>query len=94
MVTEVEDDQIRTRAKAKEVAESQLASLLREGVQVGFDALPVPHLDPLDLVSVTTPDTSLTFTLHQASIPLVHSGVMSVGTNKRVAPSRKAVRGR
>jgi hypothetical protein len=92
LVTEVDNDKIRTKAAAGTLARTQLATLLREGVQVEFDALPVPHLDPLDPVALNTPDASLTFTLMQASLPLVHSGVMSVGTNRRVTPNKAKVR--
>lgn len=94
LVTVVDNDKIRSKKDAQTIADKRLASVLREGVQVTFDALPVPHLDPLDPIRLTTPDASVTFLLGQLSIPLVHTGVMSVGRNRRVTPNRKAVRGR
>jgi hypothetical protein len=94
LVAEVENDNIRSVAEARRKANSQLTSLLREGVEVNFDALPVPHLDPWDPVRLATADASLSFTLVKASIPLVHSGVMSVGTNRRVTPDPTRIRTR
>jgi len=94
LVEVVENDKVRSKKDARRIASSRLQSLLREGVEVSFDSLPIPHLDPFDPVRLATSEVSLSFTLLQASIPLVHSGVMSVGTNKRVTPNRKRIRSR
>lgn len=94
LVTEVSNEKIRSRKDARQVASRELATLLREGLDVSFDALPVPHLDPLDPVKLKTGDVSLSFSLLKASLPLVHSGVMAVGTNKRVTPALGKVRTR
>lgn len=94
LVLQEENDHIRTTAAAKQRAADLLETALIEGVEVSFDALPVPHLDPLDIVAVHTDTTILRFPLRQFSIPLVHSGVMSVGTNRRVTPDRRAIRPR
>lgn len=88
----VDNDKIKSRARARRIARRTLNSRLREGVTCDFDALPMPHLEPLDAVRLNTPGASVTFTLHRASISLTHSGVMSVGTNKRVTPNRKKIR--
>ena len=92
LVEEVENDHMRTRRACHALARRVLRDKLLEGVTVTFDALPVPHLDPYDVVRLRTDDTSITFRLGQASLPLVHSGVMSVGTNRRVTPARKRIR--
>lgn len=94
LVTVVENDKIASRKDARQVAQRELSGLLREGLEVSFDALPVPHLDPRDPVRLDTADASVSFSLDRASIPLVHSGVMSVGTNKRVTPDRHKIRTR
>jgi len=88
----VEKDGVRSNKDAEALARSILHGKLMEGVASTFDSLPVPHLDPGDLVRLSTEDTSLTFVLRQASIPLTHSGVMSVGTTKRVSPVRSHIR--
>lgn len=94
LVEVVEDSSIRTHAAAKDLAERLLESRIREAVEVSFDALPVPHLDPNDMVSVQTPEFTLKFRLRQFAIPLAPSGspVMSVGYLKRLTPSKKAIR--
>ena len=94
LVTLVDDDNIRSKAGAKAIGDAKLAQLLRETVDVSFDSLPVPHLDPYDVVSVVTPTVSLSFRIGRVSIPLTHGGVMSIGVNRRVAPNRRRVRGR
>lgn len=88
----VENDKIRSNAQARAIANSTLRDRLLEGVTCDFDALPQPHLEPLDIVRLNVPGAAVTFVLHRASIPLVHSGVMSVGTNRRVTPNRSRIR--
>lgn len=88
----VDNDAIKTKKKAREIARNTLRGHLFEGVTCDFDALPQPHLEPLDVVRLDTEGTSVTFVLHKASIPLSHSGVMSVGTTKRVTPNRRHIR--
>lgn len=92
LVELIEEDGIRSRADAARLARTTLNRLLVEFVSASFDSLPVPHLDPLDVVTLKTSDISVRFSLKQASIPLTHSGSMSVGTLKNVRPSRKAIR--
>lgn len=88
-VTELDNDKIRSRKDARRRGEAELRKLLREGLDLDFDALPAPHLDPLDPVRLKTADADLSFDLLKASIPLTHAGVMAVGTNRRVTPSPK-----
>jgi len=92
-VTLVENDKVRSTARARTLATRTLRTHLLEGVSCTFDALPMPHLEPLDVVRVATDTTSITFVLHQASIPLTHDGSMSVGHNRRVTPRKKRIRG-
>ncbi|WP_036959117.1 hypothetical protein [Promicromonospora kroppenstedtii] len=74
LVERVENASIRSHAAAKEYAERLLESRIREAVEVSFDALPVPHLDPDDMVSVQTPDFTLKFRLRKFAIPLAPNG--------------------
>ena len=92
-VTVVDNDKLRSATRARTVAKRTLRTHLLEGVSCTFDALPMPHLEPLDVVRVATDTTSITFVLHQASIPLTHDGSMSVGHNRRVTPRKKRIRG-
>ena len=87
----VEDSTIRSLREAHTVARNKLARHLDEHVQATFDALPVPHLEEGDMCGLHTDDGHLRFRLQEASIPLSHSGAMSVGARRRVhrAPIRK-----
>jgi len=94
LVESIEDQSIRTDADARRRANDLLDDRLREVVDVSFDALPIPHLDPGDLVTVQTPDFTSTFRLRKFAIPLgADSGaVMPVGYLKRVTPTRSRSR--
>lgn len=94
LVEVIEDSAIRTKKEAQAKANQVLKNRLRETVQVTFDALPVPHLDPGDLVRIRTASFSTTFRLGQFTIPLTPTGspTMSVGYLKRTVPNRKRIR--
>lgn len=94
LATEVDNDNLKSKKDAQAAADRTLHQGLAEGVSVSFDALPVPHLDVLDDVSVRVDGLAVPFSFRTASIPLVHSGSMSVGSVKRVTPNSKSIRGR
>lgn len=89
LVEKVENAHVKTKKRARQVAKRRLARSIVEGVTVSFDALPIPHLEPLDMLQLTTELTSVQFTLRQASIPLTHDGAMSIGVTKRVGRIRR-----
>lgn len=84
LVAELDNDHLRTKKAAQDVADRMLNASLEEAVDVAFDALPVPHLDAGDLVRVESSIGAFNMRLRQASIPLNHTGTMSVGINKQV----------
>lgn len=92
LVESIEDSSIRSDAAAARRAKDLLEDRLREVVSVSFDALPIPHLDPGDLVRVKTDAFTATFRLRQFSIPLSPdgNGVMPVGYLKRTSPRRRS----
>lgn len=101
MVEQIEDDNLRSVAECKRRAERVLEDRLAQMVEVTFDALPIPHLDPGDKVRVkTTGDGGgqdgdvVTFRLRRFTIPLGTDGdpVMSVGYLKKTYPNRRAIR--
>lgn len=94
MVEVIENDGIRTKKAAKQRAKKRLNNVLREAVEVTFDTLPVPHLDPGDLVRVRTDDFTASFRLRQFTIPLGASGnpTMSIGYLKRVKIKKGRIR--
>lgn len=94
LVEEIEDDSIRTKSAARRVARDRLRSLLLEEVDVAFDSLPVPHLEPMDVCRVSTRDFAASFRLKQMSIPLTADASSSIGYNRRLKPSRARIRRR
>lgn len=94
LVQSEENTSIRTQKEAQQRANTILSNKLRETVTVTFDALPVPHLDPGDMVRIRTAEFSATFRLRQFTIPLTPTGspTMSVGYLKRTVPKRKRIR--
>jgi hypothetical protein len=88
----VTDTTIRTRAEATKVANTRLHDALLESIEVSFDAMTIPYLEPEDMVRVTTEDFSHTFRLHQMSIPLVVGGNMTIGYLTNRSPNKKAIR--
>lgn len=85
----IENEHIRSTKEANRVARRHLRHLLRQHLDVTLDVLPIPHLDVGDLVKLDSKDISAEFHLSQASIPLKHDGVMSIGYLKRVSLSRR-----
>ena len=81
----IDDDKIATTSAAKKLADSTLKRLLREQATVTFDAVPVYHLDELDLVATRTPDTRLVTPLRQATLPTGATGDMAVGYVRNIA---------
>ena len=90
MVEFVEDDTLTTTAQAQARADAILAPLLLETVQVQFDSMPVPHLEPHDVVSLRTDNFSANFRLRQFTIPLVTGSPMPVGYVRKLTPKRRS----
>lgn len=87
----IEDTNIGSIAAAKARATAVMARY--EALQFGttFNAVPVPHLDELDLVHVEAGPHISNERLHQASFPLT-GGDMSVGYTDLVAAPRRTLR--
>lgn len=87
----IEDDTIRSKAEATEKAGTTLNDRLLQTVDVKFDAMPIPHLEPGDMVRIQTEEYATTFRLGQFSIPLVVGDTpMSVGYNKDLSVRKSA----
>lgn len=89
LVEFVQDDTVTTAAEARSRAEKILAPLLLETVQVQFDSMPVPHLEPHDVVSLRTDEFSTNFRLKQFTIPLTSGSPMPVGYYRKLTPKRR-----
>lgn len=87
MLTESNGD-LRTKAKALARARSLLRQHLAQEVDVAFDCLPIPHLEPWDVVRVQTPRFSADVPVYRFSLPLTAGEKMTVGHQRRVTKGR------
>jgi hypothetical protein len=85
LVEERTNEHIRSTVEARTRANALLDDLLLEVLGVTFSAVPVPHLDPLDVIRVKTDDFSANVRLRQFSLPLAAAGQMTVGYIERVS---------
>lgn len=83
-VTVIDDEQILRRARAEEIARSNLRGSLTVATDPTgstFDTLPVPHLEPRDVVRVYTDHGYISVRLRMWTIPLT-SDSMPVGIHR------------
>lgn len=76
---EVSDDQITTTKQAKRVAQDKLDRLGWSYVDVNFESLVIPHLEPRDIIDVDAGDWRERVQLTKFTIPLTADGTMSIG---------------
>lgn len=92
---EVSNDQIVSVRDAKQAAQQRLDALSWAFVDLQFDALVIPHLEPRDVVRVDNGDWSWNMQLQKFSIPLSADGAMSVGRHTHLRQiARSKIRGR
>lgn len=85
----VDNDAIRSQQRAREVARRKLRRRLRALVEVTFDSLPTPHLEPEDLFRLNTEQVGMVMRLNQLSIPLKHDQLQTVGYMRKVSTTRR-----
>lgn len=83
LLEDIEDSSIRSEAEARRVARSVLQRRLLQAVDVGYEALVIPHLDPGDRITTRTDDFAVASRLKAFTIPLTVDGLMSVGYMRR-----------
>lgn len=84
MLTTEDDSALTNNTKANARARENLTDGLAQQVASSFTALPVPHLEPWDVVVVNAPHFAGEMRVNQFSLPLTADGVMTVGFNERV----------
>jgi hypothetical protein len=92
LLLKIEDPTISSMAEARRLGERRLKDALRAHVEVTFDSVPVPHLDPGDLIRVSTAEFSHVYRLATYSLPLGTGGAMSVGYHKVVSSKKGRIR--
>ena len=80
---------------AQKLADQTLDADLRAAINVEFESLIVPHLEPRDVIRVTAPTWEWDLQVTKFTIPLGASQAMSHGRNAQIRPKIKyAARGR
>lgn len=91
-----ENPDIRTVAVALARAKSLLAKFLLQQIDVAATCLPVPHMEPWDIVTMTTPHFTMDVRVNAFSLPLRQAGSsgtpMTFGYQKKLTAPRRAVR--
>lgn len=90
LLEKIENSSITSLGEASHIAEITLRNRMVESVEVTFDSIPVPHLDPYDIARLVTDEFNNAFRMAQYSIPLLVGQNMSVGYLNRV--SRRPVK--
>lgn len=79
LVDEVSNDHLRSQRECQQLANRKLKDGLRLIHDTSFNAVPVPHLDPLDLAKVLTDYESATTRLETFTLPLGLGEEMTIG---------------
>lgn len=79
LVKEIDNEHIRTQQEADELAEDALEQGLKLIHDVEFSCVPIPHLEPLDMVAVRTYKESIENRVRSFTLPLGLGGEMTVG---------------
>lgn len=90
LVKQIENRQVRTDAEARRVARRHRNDAMRTTSNYAFSSLPVPHLDPEDLVTVVSGEGTLRIRMRQWTLPFGYEGAppMTVGSVKSVMATR------
>lgn len=92
LTEEISNDHLRSNADCRRVADRRLRDGLRLIHDTSFNALPVPHLDPLDMVKVVTDYEAATTRLETFTLPLGVGGDMEVGYSDPFTQLRRGSR--
>lgn len=88
-IDEEELPEVKTNAKAREIAERKRDRRIRYAADIAFDILPLPNVEEWDLLKVQDPIAGVAVThLRQATIPLLE-GPMTIGAVKRVSRGKR-----
>ena len=88
MIEEITDDTLVTKAAAVAAADRRLREHETSTVDMTFDALPVPMLEPQDVFRADAGDVAVTARAHKATFS-VTGGLMSIGYVRVYRPRRR-----
>ena len=83
---EIQDESIKSKKEARELAKKELEDGLLAGIEVTFDGIPVPFLEENDVCRVDLPGFHQKFKMKKFTIPLVAGDDASFGYLRRARP--------
>lgn len=86
---QIDDDTLRTQKDVDDAAKRRIDRVQIAEREVSFTALPMPLLEPGDIIIVDTEGTNATAPLTQWSIPIGHDGVSTMGYISKVSKPKK-----
>lgn len=91
-----QSDKYTSATACQTAAQEKLNSYLDQSIELNFNSLVIPHLEPNDQcqLSTNTPAINSTFRLRNFTIPLNSSGQMTVGYTKNQKIQVQAIRNR
>lgn len=81
---------LKTRAECYNHAVEYVNSHAEQALGLNFDALTVPHLEPMDMVGADTHSMQDQFPLRGFTIPLGRGGTMPVGYTREIVRGKRA----
>lgn len=87
-----DNDNLRTTAKAVARGKTLLDRYLRMQTEATWDSLPVWHIEPWDMVNLSTDRFSAVVRLNKFSLPLRADADMTCGYNKDLRKPRRVIR--
>jgi hypothetical protein len=86
LVTFFESDSLKSDHACRTKARQLLHSASNEGVDVSFDCLPIPHLEPMDQITLAVDGYTVKLPLTTYTLPLTTDTPMSVGYTRPATP--------
>ena len=92
MVETSEDDALNTQKEVDNAADDLLESVKTANVGFDFDSFVIPHLQPGDVVHLSTPEISINLSMGEFAIPLVAGNAQSNGLIKKISANAARLR--
>lgn len=86
-----ENTNLRTPAAVLARAKTLLAKFLRQQVEVSATCLPIPHLEPWDIATISTSRFNMDVQVGRFSLPLRCEKLMTFGYQKNLAQPRRII---
>lgn len=93
LLSVIQDDSVGTIGEAKDLATLRLAQSLLQAVDVSFESLAIPHIDPYDVCTLNSSSAATTFAMRKYSFSLRADAIppMNVGNTKNLVTKPRRI---